>query len=239
LPQRKIEVVGHRGAAHVEPENTLRGFRYALGLGCDRIETDVRLSKDGVLVLVHDSTVDRTTNGRGEVAYLTLADLKRLDAGKGERIPTLQEAIDLFKDAWRLGSKTLLQIELKGEGTAGPVVEAVKANGIEDKVALTSFDAEHLGEAKRLLPNVIFGFLTSKLESDPFLIAKRMGVNALHLRHDLATSEHITRAHAEGLQLRLWNIDEVARMRWAIGLGVDGIGSNRPDLLIGVLNQRA
>ena len=239
MPLRKIEVVGHRGAAHVEPENTLRGFRYALGLGCDRIETDVHLSKDDALVLIHDETVHRTTNGRGEVSHLTLADLKRLDAGKGECIPTLQEAIDLFKDSWKQGCKTLLQIELKGEGTEGPVVEAVKANGIEDKVALTSFDAERLGEAKRLLPNAIFGFLTSKLEPDPFLIAERLGVNALHLRHDLATSERVTRAHAEGLELRLWNIDDEDRMRWAIGLGVDGIGSNRPDLLIEVLNQRA
>jgi glycerophosphoryl diester phosphodiesterase len=235
---RRIEVVGHRGAAAVEPENTLRGIRYALSLGVERVEIDVHLSKDGALVVMHDATVDRTTNGTGKIADLTLSEIKQLDAGKGERVPTLQEVVDVFKEAWAQGCTTLLQIELKGEGTAAPTVEAVKRNGIEDKVVLTCFNAERLAEAQRLLPQALFGFLTSTLEPDPIEIALKIGAGAVHLRHDLASREWVERTHAAGLQARVWNIDDVERMKWAIALGVDGIGSNRPDLLIAVLAGR-
>jgi glycerophosphoryl diester phosphodiesterase len=236
---KKVEVVGHRGAALVEPENTLRGIRYALSLGVDRVEIDVHLSKDNELIVMHDTTVDRTTNGTGKIADLTLADIQQLDAGKGERVPILQEVMDVFQDAWGQGCKTLLQIELKGEGTAAPTVEAVKRNGIEDKVVLTCFDAERLTQAKRLLPQALFGFLTSTLHPDPIEIAHQVGANAIHLRHDFATSEWVERVHAAGLQARVWNIDEVERMKWSIALDVDGIGSNNPALLIEVLSGKS
>ncbi|MCS6862521.1 MAG: hypothetical protein NZT92_19640 [Abditibacteriales bacterium] len=236
---KRVEVVGHRGAAGVEPENTLRGIRYALSLGVDRVEIDVHRCKDGALVVMHDTTVDRTTNGTGKIADLTLVEIKQLDAGKGERVPTLQEVIDVFKEAWAQGSQTLLQIELKGEGTAAPTVEVVKCNGIADKVVLTCFSAERLAEAKRLLPQVRCGFLTSTLEPDPLEIARQVGAGAVHLRHDLASRAWVERTHAAGLQARVWNIDEPERMRWAIALGVDGIGSNRPDLLLKVLAERS
>ena len=91
-------VVGHRGAAGVQPENTLPGFEYALSLGCEYVETDVHLSKDGHSVIIHDDTVNRTTNGQGRVADLTLAELRSLDAGQGRQIPLLQEVLDVVRD---------------------------------------------------------------------------------------------------------------------------------------------
>ena len=104
-----MEVIAHRGASYFEPENTLRSFRRAVEMGADRVEVDVRLSKDNKLVVIHDPRVDRTTNGTGRVKDMTLQELKSLDAGKGEKIPTLQEVIDALKD-------TKLVIEMKIPG---------------------------------------------------------------------------------------------------------------------------
>ena len=237
MTTKTIEVTGHRGAATVEPENTLRGLNYALSLGVDRAEIDVHLSQDQHLIVMHDATVDRTTDGTGKIADFTLAQLKELDAGQGERVPTLPEVIELFQAAWQRASKTLLQIELKGEATAAPTVEAVKRNGIENQVVLTSFNAERVAEAKQLLPQAIFGLLTSSLEPNPIEIALRVGAGSVHLRHDLVTREWIESVRAAGLQARVWNIDEEARMEWAIALGVDGIGTNNPALLLEVLSR--
>lgn len=235
--KHQIGVTAHRGAAAIEPENTLRGVRYALSLGVSRVEIDVHLSRDSELVVIHDATVDRTTNGTGAIAEKTLHEIKQLDAGKGERVPTLQEVVDVFQEFWAQGGGTFLQIELKGEGTAKPTVAAIQRNGIADKIVLASFDAERLAAAKELLPTAIFGFLTSKLEPDPLEIALRIGANAVHLQHRLATQEWVDRVHAAGLEARVWNIDEAERMKWAIDLGVDGIGSNDPRLLLEILAE--
>ncbi len=235
MTKHRIQVIGHRGAAAVEPENTLRGLKYALSLGVDRAEIDVHLTKDQQLVVIHDNTVDRTTDGTGRIADLTLAQIKQLDAGQGERVPTLQEVIDLFQQAWQRDSKTLLQIELKGEATPAPTVDAVKCQGIENRVVLTSFNAERVAQACQLLPQATFGLLTSSLDPDPIAIARRVGASAVHLRHDLASRDWVELVHSANLEARVWNIDDAPRMKWAIALGVDGIGSNDPALLIDVL----
>jgi glycerophosphoryl diester phosphodiesterase len=229
------KVTAHRGAAAVEPENTLRGIRYALALHPGRVEIDVHLSRDGELVVMHDETVDRTTDGTGKIADLTVAELKQLDAGKGERVPTLREVIAVFQEFWAQGSESLLQIELKGYGTAAPTTEAIKSAGIAHRVVLTSFDAARVAEAKQLLPECVFGLLTSKLDPDPLEIALQIGASAVHLQHRLATREWVERVQSAGIEARVWNIDDAERMQWAIDLGVDGIGSNDPRLLIEVL----
>src|SRR3712207_6467604 len=108
--KRSVEVTAHRGAAAIEPENTLRGFRYALGLGAHRIELDVHLSRDNQLVVMHDARVDRTTNGSGAIAEMAVEQLKQLDAGQGERVPLLQEVIELFQEHWQQGNEARLQI---------------------------------------------------------------------------------------------------------------------------------
>ena len=141
-------ITGHRGAAKLEPENTRLSFQKAIDLGVDQIETDVHLTKDNHLVIIHDATVDRTTNGQGEIADLTLLEIRQLDAGKGERIPTLGEVIE-----WVRG-KVILQIELKGPDTAEPVVRAVEQNGMEREVVLTSFVHDRLRKARQLNPNL-------------------------------------------------------------------------------------
>ncbi len=237
--KHQIEVTGHRGAAAVEPENTLRGFHYALSLGVNYVELDVHLSKDDELIVMHDAAVDRTTNGSGQIADMTLAEIKRLDAGQGESVPTLHEVVATFQAAWAKGSQTRLKIELKGPNTAQPTVACVQHYGIEDRVVLSSFDAERVAEAKKLLPQAACAFISSKLDPDPLKIALRIGAGAVNLQHKSATREMVERAHAAGLQVCVWTIDEAKLMKAAIDLGVDGICSNKPQLLLEVLAGRA
>lgn len=126
--------VGHRGAAGHEPENTLRSFRRAMELGADMVELDVHLCGSGELVVIHDETVDRTTDGTGEVAKMTLDEMRALDAGKGERIPTLQEVIDLAT------GRMDINIELKGLGTAGPALEHIE-DAVDNGWEISGFHA--------------------------------------------------------------------------------------------------
>src|SRR5436305_847299 len=140
---KRFLVTGHRGAAGLEPENTLRSFRRACELGVDRIETDVRLTRDGRLVCVHDATVDRTTNGTGAVADMSFNQIRCLDAGQGERVPSLEEALAAVR------GQAVLQIELKGEGTAAPTLQVLEAEQVAPpEVLISCFDSPRLEEAR-------------------------------------------------------------------------------------------
>lgn len=221
-------LTGHRGAAKLEPENTLLSMQKALDLGVDQIEIDVHLTRDQHLVVLHDTTVDRTTNGEGAVADFTLAAIKQLDAGKGEPIPTLQEVIDLVR------GKVILQIELKGPGTAEPVIETVDRNSMEKEVLLTSFVHERLREARQLNPDLRLGALWADPPPDACEQAIDMGAEAIHIQHLNIDAQLVQKAHAHGLKIRAWNPDTVEEIQRVVDLGVDAIGSNRPDLLIEV-----
>ena len=219
-------LTGHRGAAKLEPENTLLSIQTAIDLGVDQIEIDVHLTRDQHLVVIHDTTVDRTTDGQGAVADFTLTEIKQLDAGKGQRIPTLQEVMELVR------GKVILQIELKGPDTAAPVIHAVEQNGMESEVLLTSFVHERLYEAGQLNPNLRLGALWADPPPDACEQAVDMGAEAIHIQHLKIDPQLVETAHAHGLKIRAWNPDTVEEIQHAIDLGVDAIGSNRPDLLI-------
>ena len=219
---------GHRGAAKLEPENTLLSIQKAIDLGVDQIEIDVHLTRDQHLVVIHDTTVDRTTDGQGEISDFTLAEAKQLDAGKGERVPMLQEVMDIVR------GKVILQIELKGPGTAEPVLQTVKQNSMENEVLLTSFVHDRLREARQLNPNLRLGALWAVPPPDACEQAIDMGAEAIHIQHLNIDPELVAKAHAHGLQIRAWNPDTVEEIQRAVDLGVDAIGSNRPDLLIAV-----
>ena len=219
-------LTGHRGAAELEPENTRLSIQKAIDLSVDQVEIDVHLTRDQHLVVIHDATVDRTTDGQGAVADFTLVEIKRLDAGKGERIPTLQEVIDLVR------GKVVLQIELKGPDTAEPVVRAVERNSMESEVLLTSFVHERLREARQLNPSLALGALWSNPPDDACEQAIDMGAEAIHIQHQNIDAQLVRKAQAHGLKIRAWNPDTVKEIQRAIDLGVDAIGSNRPDLLI-------
>jgi len=226
-----VYVVGHRGAAGLEPENTLRSFRRALELGVDYVECDVHLTRDGHLVVIHDETLDRTTNGHGRVAEHTLAQIRALDAGLGERVPTLQEVLEAVKG--RAG----ILIELKGPGTEEPVVRQVQALGMEEEVVLTSFHLERLAKVKALMPSLRVGAIFSQPPPDALEQALQVGASGMGVNYRYLRQEWVEAAHAAGLEVRAWNPDTEPEMQAMLALGVDGISTNRPDLLLRLLGR--
>jgi len=219
-------VTSHRGAGFLEPENTLRAIRRAIGLGADQVELDVHLTRDGCLVLMHDDTVERTTNGSGVIAELSLEEIRQLDAGLGERVPTLEEALEVAD------GKITPQIELKGPGTALAVVRTLEALGCTDKVVLTSFLHPQLQDVRRLDHNISLGALWGRFPPDVVARSRQLQVQAVHIWHEFIDSQLIADARAQGLLVRAWNANKEEEMQRLIDLGVDAIGSDRPDLLL-------
>jgi len=226
-----IEVTGHRGAAGLEPENTLRSIRKAIELGVDRVEIDIRVTKDGYLVVIHDEKVDRTTNGHGYVKDLTFNELRRLDAGKGERIPTLEEVLGLTK------GKVTLQVELKAREATEPTVRLIERNDAEREVIITSFMHELLRRVHDLNPTLRTGALFFDAQGDICQRALDVHSEAIHVYYRNVDSKLIEDAHREGLKVAVWNPDELEDMKKMISLGVDVIGTNRPDILLNLLKE--
>lgn len=224
-----VVATGHRGAAGLEPENTLLGIGRAIELGVDQIEIDVHLTRDDRLVVIHDETVDRTTNGSGMVRDLSFEEMRMLDAGKGETIPTLEEVISLVK------GKVILQVELKGLGVEERAVEAVERTGIVDEVVFTSFRHPALKAVKKLNPDIEAGVLFYCLPIDPCRLALDAGAEAIHPNVSFVDKGLVLKAHELGLKVRAWNSDEEQEMERLIKTGIDGLGSNRPDLLMKVV----
>jgi len=226
-----VRVIGHRGAAGLEPENTLRSIRKAIDLGVDQVEIDVRMTRDGHLVVIHDETVDRTTNGHGYVKDLTLNELRRLNAGKGERIPTLEEVLRLTQ------GKVVLQIELKTREATEATVHLVESLNAEKDVLVTSFMHELLGKVYELNPNLRTGALFSDIEGDICQRALNVHSEAIHVHYRNIEREIVEDAHGRGLKVEVWNPDVVEDMRRMIDLGVDAISTNRPDTLLNLLRS--
>jgi glycerophosphoryl diester phosphodiesterase len=223
-----IQVTGHRGARDLAPENTLAGFRLAHELGCDAVELDVQLTRDGRLAVIHDETLERTTNGHGLVSDCTLEELKRLDAGSGERIPSLEEVFDLLAD-----SGMRIQIELKGAGTEEPVAELVRGRGLLDRVAFTSFFHKRVVRMRKLLPQATTGILIACNPADAGVLLESARADNLHVNQrclDAALVQDVRRA---GKRIVAWGIvTEITVIDRLIALGVDAIGSDRPDLVL-------
>ena len=219
--------VGHRGAAGHEPENTLRSFRKAMELGADMVELDVQLCGSGELVIIHDATVDRTTDGSGEVAELTLDELRALNTGMGERIPTLQEVIDLA--AGRMG----VNIELKGPGTARPALEHIETaldGGWEiADFHVSSFRLEELSAIRELSGDVRTGVLYALDDGGIMSFAEDNGAYSLNPHHRTVTSDLMAKAHGRGLKVFAWTVNEPEDIARIKALGVDGIISDYPE----------
>jgi glycerophosphoryl diester phosphodiesterase len=246
LHRSRVLNFAHRGASHDAPENTLAAFRLAREMGADGVELDVQLSKDGEAVVIHDFTVDATTDGQGAVRGKTLAELKELDAGAwfdvrfaGQRIPTLQEVIV------EVGHQLLLNIELKAKvfGSADLVAEVVRL--IEDhnlvhRTIVSSFNPFALWRVKRLNRRIAIGLLHSfNLPAHPLraLLLPLADPDALHPEKHLVNQEYMGWAKERDYRVNVWTVDEPAEMERLIALGVDGIITNRPDVLRRVLKE--
>ncbi len=218
-------IMGHRGAAALEPENTLLSIERAMEIGVDAVEIDVRLSEDKEIVVIHDSTVDRTTNGTGPVSSYALKEIKKLDAGKGERIPTLDEVVDL------IGNKVRLVIELKEEGTERKVVKLIKRNNLYDNVYVISFWHSLVKAVKKMDSRIKTGVLLVGCPVDA-CIATRASANALVMKYTFVNRKFVQIAHKEGLKVFIWNIDDQQLLKAYDDMRVDGIGSNDPRVLV-------
>ena len=228
-------VVGHRGAAGVAPENTMPSFELAWSLGADAIEIDVHLSRDGALVVMHDATVDRTTNGHGKISELSLAELQTLDASgktnnsnRPARVPTLDEVL-----AWARG-KTHLVIELKGTehpNLVAQTIQAVREYRMLDQVMLISFDHQALREARLLSSDVWTGCLYVGRVADPVGLARSCDADALCPNFGLVQPDDVAVAHDAGLAVCVWTVNEPTAIQSAHRLGVDSITSDFPDRL--------
>lgn len=226
-----IYVVGHRGAAGILPENTLKGFRYAIELGCEYVECDVHLTRDDHLIVMHDETVDRTTNGTGAIRSLSFEEIRRLDAGEGEKVPTLDEVLALTR------GKVQLLCELKGEGVEDAAVDVVLAYRMADEVVFTSFFPERIQRVKRRDASLRTGAIFSNPSDEDILRAVDWGVEAVGVHYKNLRLRTVEQALSAGLQIRAWNPDTLREQKAMIALGVSGISTNRPDILIAHLRQ--
>jgi glycerophosphoryl diester phosphodiesterase len=220
-----MRVTGHRGAADLAPENTLRGFRTALDHGVDSIEFDVRATADDALVVIHDGTVDRTTDGTGPVAERTLSELQALDAGDGERVPTLDAVLDLLA-----GTDVNLRIELK-EGELGDrVVGAVTERGLAARTTVSSFDHDAL--AALVDAPTRLGVIIPEVTDETWATVDRLEAGALFVNLDAVDPSTVETAAARGIELGVWTVNDEAGVDRAVSLDVDSITTDRPDMVV-------
>lgn len=216
--------IGHRGARAYEPENTLRSFKRALELGVDAVEFDVRRTKDGKVVVIHDDKVDRTTNGKGLVKELTLKEIKQFDTEKGEKIPTLEETLE-FVD-----KKVKMLIELKETDLEEEALNSIEQRGLINNVIIVSFLEKALGRVRELNDKVETGLIYSKYKN-PVKAALELKTNYLLPLYRLTHSADVEKAHKNGLKVIVWTINTPEEAKNFVKKGVDGIASDKPDIL--------
>lgn len=206
----------------VEPENTLRSFAHAEQAGMDAIELDLHLSKDGALAVMHDAEVDRTTDGTGPIVEKTLAELRELDAGQGERVPFFEEVLDAVRSP--------VQAEIKDVAAARALAEVMRRRDLVDRVEVSSFHDEAVAEIAQLVPGVRTVLIASRWKSDVVDRAKAVGAATLALNIRRLTLEVVEQAHAEGLKVIGWVVNTQDHLRLVRALGLDGATTDFPEI---------
>jgi glycerophosphoryl diester phosphodiesterase len=228
---RRPLVIAHRGASGHRPENTLPAYELALEQGADMIEIDLHRTRDAAVVVSHDEDL-AGLGGKGEIAEASLAEVRSLDAGEGERVPTLDEVLDRF------GRRIPFNLEIKRgtkaeyPGIEAAVLAALERRGLLERTLFSSFYDPVLQRLRALSPRVRTGLLISRRFPDRALErARALGAEALHPERRLATKELVEAAHGEGLAVHVYTVDDPAEMARLLALGVDGIFTNFPDRL--------
>jgi len=226
-----VIIVGHRGDPTREPENTIRSIVRAFKVGADFVEVDVRLSKDGVPVVIHDETVDRTSNGHGYVREMTLEQLKMLDFGKGEKIPTLEEALEVVK---KMKGKVI--VEIKEEGFESKIIRILKEKRMINVSMITSFNFETIKRVKELTPKITVGAIFGrKFKGDMLKTLLRLEADFAVPRYTLVTSDIVEIMHQNSLKVAVWTVDNPNDMIKFANMGVDAIVTNNPELAVKTL----
>jgi glycerophosphoryl diester phosphodiesterase len=220
-------ITSHAACKGHAPENTLAGVRKALELGADAIEIDIHVTRDGVPVLIHDSTVDRTTDGSGEIASLSLRQARRLDAGAGERIPTLREVLET------VAGRALLVLEVKASRIEEEVLAVVRRAKALDSCVVHSFRASVVQRIRILEPRMPCSLLTGGQDvvdwGQLFGFALSLGAQGVAVHHGVVTPELVRAAHLRELRCSTWTANARADVRRVADAGVDAITSDYPD----------
>lgn len=227
-----MRAIAHRGASAYAPENTRAAFDLAIAMQADAIETDVQLTADGALVLIHDERVDRTTNGTGNVAGLTLAELQTLDAGgwfapehAGQRILTLHEALDAYL------ARIPFALEIKAPAAAAPMMHAIPAS---DRIEVTSFDWDAVVLAAGYGKAARFGYLTRTFDADTIDRCLSAGLGQICPHAESVTADLVALAHRQNLDVRAWGVSTRDQIDRLLAAGADGTTCNWPDWITGV-----
>jgi glycerophosphoryl diester phosphodiesterase len=237
-----VLVIAHRGASGHAPENTLAAFKKAVAMGATFIETDLQLSRDARFVAIHDATVNRTTNGQGAVHDMTLAELRRLDAGSwfgseyaGERLPTLEELLEFSKK-----NDIVFYLELKPGGSWGgehALIGALRESGEIPRAVVICFDPAIVLSLRKIEPTLMTGLLYDGQLDEPLEKALEVGARQLVARGDLVTPAMLAAARKKDLQVVCWTVNHPAHMRMLMAAGVDGIMSDYPDRLAAAVKK--
>lgn len=214
--------IGHRGVKGVEPENTLRSFVAAERAGLDVIELDLHLSKDGALVVMHDPEVDRTTDGTGAIADKTLAELRSLDAGQGERVPVFEEVLEAVG--------LPLQAEIKDTAAARALAEVIRERRLADRIEVSSFHDEAVTEIARLVPGIRTALIASRYGNDVVDRAVRAGAGTVCLNIRRLTLETVERAREANLRIIGWVVNNQRQLRLVRALELDGATTDYPEI---------
>ncbi|WP_248927708.1 glycerophosphodiester phosphodiesterase [Paenibacillus hamazuiensis] len=204
--------LAHRGYPRKYPENTISSFQAALDLNFSVLELDVQLTKDGVPVVIHDTTVNRTTNGKGRVIDYTFEELRKLDAGGGQPIPTLEEVLALAK------GKAKVDIELKQSGNLYPgleekVLEVVADAGMQDQVFVTSFDHYSIIRMRELSADIELGLVIYGATPSVFPLAKQLGAKYVSVKSIYLNDDFVRRCAEQDIRIIAWTIDDEEEMR--------------------------
>jgi glycerophosphoryl diester phosphodiesterase len=219
------KIVAHRGASAYEPENTIRAIRRAIEFGADMVEVDAHSTRDGHLVVIHDAEVDHTTNGKGKVRDSSLQAIRKLNAGKGEKVPTLHEVLRVAKD--EIG----VMIEVKAIGIEKPILELIRNEEMLEQVIITSFMSDVVGNIKKLEPRIRTGQIFSwKI---PNIVKKAIELKATIMvpAFELVNREMVQELHGISIPIYAWTVDDPYVAKRLIEIGVDGIITNKPDLM--------
>ncbi len=227
-----INIIGHRGAPAEAPENTLAAFRRALDLGVAAVELDVQLTRDGILAVIHDETLDRTTNGRGPVQDFTLAELQKLDAGQGEPIPALEEVLELAQ------GRAQLLVELKQPGAAPALLEFFRKHQAFAAARVISFWHPAVRALKEAEPRLQTGALLVGCPADPAGLAHAAGADTLVLNYRYVNRELVAAARRREIGVIVWNIDAPEIIAPYLALDLEGICTNRPREIMAAISSQ-
>lgn len=242
-----VLVIAHRGNSSAKPENTLPAFASAVKVGANLVELDYYLTSDGVPVVLHDKTLDRTTDAEAvlgkaklRIVDTTLADLRKLDAGKwfdaafqGTKLPTLVESLD----AIQAGSTTLIE---RKEGDAAGIVKLLEEKKLLDRVMVQAFDWKYVAECRRLSPHLVLAALGGKAASEEQLAAAAAtGAQVIAWNHEKIAKPQIDRIHALGCKAWVYTVDDPRRAQQLINDGIDGIITNKPATILKLARTKA